>query len=237
MYEMPYRYDIDDRGRTYSPVLGRMVELSRPMRYAVDLLNSNGFVDGTDRVTVGTFVALMDRGILREATPRSHGRGSGHHYPAHRPDQVWDEAHAMNDMCCTLNPLGHGRDECPASRAVEVSDELVELPAFGATVHFVHEGRMVSGEVRSTVTGGGEPARVVLFSRDLGHTHRIDHGVTIRVADLVAVRVPVRATFEGREVSQHTCGAVKYFDETPDACSWCYKPGTWVPLYTLGGAK
>lgn len=53
----------------------------------------------------------------------------------------------------------------------------------------------------------------------------------------VAGAVPQRATFDGRPVWQHACGAVKYFEVAPleADCSWCYKSGEWRALYTLGG--
>jgi len=84
-------FPIDDRGYTFSHVLDREVKLSPAMQRLVRALNQHGNVDpvrdcgrGTG---VNTVVALMDRGILREAK-RSHGV----HQVATTPAQVWDEA-------------------------------------------------------------------------------------------------------------------------------------------------
>lgn len=94
---MPNLFPIDDRGRTFSYIQHRTVKLTAAMQRLVKALNQHGDIDTIrDGGTVGTVVALMERGILREATPRSHGRGSGHHYPATTPEQMWDEAHAMH---------------------------------------------------------------------------------------------------------------------------------------------
>lgn len=79
--------------------------------------------------------------------------------------------------------------ETDEQRAARQATAPAPMPAFAETVYFEHGGRTVSGEVRSTVTGGGEPDRVVVYSRDLGHTHRIDHGITVRVADLLPAPV------------------------------------------------
>lgn len=83
-----------ENGKTFSPVLGRQVKITPPMQRLLNALTVHGDVDTIrDGGVVTTVVALMDRGILREATPRSHGKGSGHHYPATTPEQVWVEAH------------------------------------------------------------------------------------------------------------------------------------------------
>lgn len=55
--------------------------------------------------------------------------------------------------------------------------------------------------------------------------------------DRIAAGLPQRALFGEREVSQHACGAVKYGEGMPGACSWCHDVGPWVPLYTLPGAE
>jgi hypothetical protein len=70
--------------------------LTPAMQRAVDILRQDGYVDKIDGITVGTIVALMERGILREATPLRHGLSAGRHYPATTPEQVWDEAHDTN---------------------------------------------------------------------------------------------------------------------------------------------
>src|ERR1044071_10067432 len=103
MYEMPYRYNATlENPRVYSPVLGKMVTLSMDMIRLVCALDEYGYVDPIrDGLKTGTITALMSRGILREAKGRY-----GRHYPAHRPEQVWDEAHQCG---CTRNPLGHSR--------------------------------------------------------------------------------------------------------------------------------
>jgi hypothetical protein len=72
-----------------------------------------------------------------------------------------------------------------AAAAQGIDLEPAPLPTFGQTVYFRHDGRTVSGEVRSTRTGGNLPDAVVVFSTDLGHTHRIDHGIAVNVADLL----------------------------------------------------
>lgn len=94
MYEMPFHYNVGSKGTTYSPVLHRMVKLTAPMISLVRALNKHGYVDPIrDGGTVGTFVALMNRGILREAKGRY-----GRHYPAHTPEQVWEEAHTQHRL-------------------------------------------------------------------------------------------------------------------------------------------
>lgn len=69
------------------------------------------------------------------------------------------------------------------------------------------------------------------------HAH-VDEGPRYsltQVLDRIAAQMPQRAMFDGRPVWQHACGAVKYGNGFPDGCSWCYKPGAWQSLYTLGG--
>lgn len=80
-----------------TPEAAPVKPLSAPMQRAVDILARDGYVDTIDGVTVGTIVALMRRGILREATPLGHGLSAGRHYPATTPAQVWDEAYAEYD--------------------------------------------------------------------------------------------------------------------------------------------
>lgn len=65
-------------------------KLSPAMERMVRALEAHGYVDTIrDGGTVNTVVALMDRGILREATPRWHPLGPGRHYPAtERTDQL-----------------------------------------------------------------------------------------------------------------------------------------------------
>jgi hypothetical protein len=67
---------------------------------------------------------------------------------------------------------------------------MTQLPTYAQVVYFEHDGRTVSGEVRSTVSGGGWN-HVVLFSRDLGHTHRINDGIVVDAADLLPAPTPV----------------------------------------------
>jgi hypothetical protein len=65
--------------------------LTPPMEEAMTIARHNGYVypSSLRRNGVGTIVALMRRGLLREADPHRHGR----HYLATTPAQVWDEAH------------------------------------------------------------------------------------------------------------------------------------------------
>lgn len=69
-----------------------------------------------------------------------------------------------------------------------------------------------------------------------------------RVACFTAIekidaKLPVRraADLDGDWYWQHTCGAVRYGDgdRQPETCSRssCFLPGTWRPLYTLGGGR
>lgn len=67
-------------------------KLNELQRRAVDFAETNGSVRPSDGFTLGTIVALMDRGYLREADPH-HGR---RHYLTTTPAQVWDKAHAEN---------------------------------------------------------------------------------------------------------------------------------------------
>jgi len=70
--------------------MAKSQKLSPAMQRLVRALETYGYVDPIrDGGTVGTVVALMDRGILREA--RNY---KGVHFPATTPEQVWDEAHA-----------------------------------------------------------------------------------------------------------------------------------------------
>ena len=97
--------------------------LSRAMQRAKDILDRDGYVDTIDGVTVGTIVALMDRGILREVTPLRHGLSAGRNYPATTPEQVWDEAHAEHEQCgCLRNPIGHSRAEHPTDDAADAME-------------------------------------------------------------------------------------------------------------------
>lgn len=84
MYEMPHRFGpADANGRVFSPVQHRMVKLTPAMVKAVEILDRFGYVSVGGGVKVATAVALMDRGILREA--KSHG---SRHYPATTREQV-----------------------------------------------------------------------------------------------------------------------------------------------------
>jgi hypothetical protein len=69
--------------------------LTPPMEEAMTIARHSGYVYASNlrRNGVGTIVALMRRGLLREADPHRHGR----HYLATTPAQVWDEAHAEVD--------------------------------------------------------------------------------------------------------------------------------------------
>lgn len=71
----------------------KATKLSPKMRDAVALLARDGFVSRSREVGSATIVALMERGILREA-----GSRSGHlHFPATTPEQVWTAAHEEYD--------------------------------------------------------------------------------------------------------------------------------------------
>ena len=77
-----------ENGKAWSPVLGRWVLVTLPMRRLIRALNTFGYVDQIrDGGTVGTVVALMDRKILRECKGLK-----GRHYPATTPAQVYAEA-------------------------------------------------------------------------------------------------------------------------------------------------
>jgi hypothetical protein len=79
---------IVENGKVWSPVLGCWAQVSLPMRRLINALNEHGYVDPIrDGGRSGTFVALMQRGILREAKGRA-----GRHYPATTPEQVYAEA-------------------------------------------------------------------------------------------------------------------------------------------------
>lgn len=87
--------------------------LTPAMQRAVKILEADGYVDTIDGVTVGTIVALMNRGILREATPLHHGLGAGRNYPATTPEQVWEDAYDMHmDEC---DRIARERDEREAA--------------------------------------------------------------------------------------------------------------------------
>lgn len=66
----------------------------------------------------------------------------------------------------------------------QMSNVFPSLPDFNETVYFEHGGRVLSGIVRSTCTGGGFN-EIVAFSTELGHVNRIDDGVRVQVADLL----------------------------------------------------
>jgi hypothetical protein len=121
MYETPYRYNaFSADGKVYSPVLGKMVKLSPKMVRLVHALDEYGFVDPIrDGGTVSTFVALIDRGILR---PAKSSRGI--HFPATTPAQVWDEAHA-EDARRVAEKEAHA--ECP--------EQWVQMDEDGAIRH------------------------------------------------------------------------------------------------------
>ena len=79
-------------GRVYSAVLGKHVTLTKPMLSLVRALNQRGHLDPIrDGGRVGTYVALMDRGILRETR-----NTRGVHMPATTPEQVEEAAYAEN---------------------------------------------------------------------------------------------------------------------------------------------
>src|ERR1041384_94854 len=87
-------FRIDERGYTFNAE-GGGVELSPAMQRLVRALNTHGYIDpsrdfGRGRGTgVNTVVALMKRGILREAKGRW-----GRHEVATTPAQVEEEAYA-----------------------------------------------------------------------------------------------------------------------------------------------
>lgn len=164
--------------------------LTLPMQRLVKALERHGDVDTIrDGGTIGTVVALMDRGILREATPRSHGKGSGHHYPATTPEQVWDEAHALNGMCCTLNPVGHARTECPAN----VDDWQDPEEGSGSMFIGAASGRLVNPE--------GTPAAVTALGGTFG-------GAIVTPADALPTPAqgPIRT---GKRFAEMTMGELR----------------------------
>lgn len=67
---------------------GPIVKLSPTMTRAWTIAQTFGSVSTADGFTVGTLVALMDRGLIREADPHHDGR----HYPATDRDAVHAEA-------------------------------------------------------------------------------------------------------------------------------------------------
>lgn len=78
----------------------------------------------------------------------------------------------------------------------------------------------------------------------LAETEHAPHTYRAALARLnrIAGAVPQRASdASDRGVWQHACGNVKALDDDPidgvheRGCSWCYKPGMWRALYTLGG--
>lgn len=74
--------------------MSKAKNLTPAMRRVVEILHRDGYVDKIDGISVNTIVALMDRGILREATPLGWGATGRVHFAATTPTQVEAEAYA-----------------------------------------------------------------------------------------------------------------------------------------------
>lgn len=111
-------------------------KLSPAMEYAVLTLKADGYIENfrsvgptRKRITTGTIVALMDRGIVREQD--RYGR----HYPATTPEQVHAEAEAENNrrICAgdTVERVNERGPQHPHGKVLTLSDAgLMALVSF-----------------------------------------------------------------------------------------------------------
>lgn len=156
--------------------------LSPAMESLVRALNEYGYIDPIRdcgrRQGVNTLVALMDRGIIREAKHRH-----GVHFPATTPEQVWDEAHAENDRRAAER-AAHA--ECAEQWLTTVDDEGRQMHTrntrTGGTIR-VHGNSFRSWAVvapgqRYGMTAGGtwQEARRAAdrFEREQAHAGALD---------------------------------------------------------------
>lgn len=172
-------FPIDERGHTFNAE-GREVKLSPAMQQLVRALNAHGHVDpirdfgrGTG---VSTAVALMQRGILREAK-RSHGV----HMPATARVQVEEEAYA-EDARREAEAKAHAADP---TRWVQV-DEGCQKRHIRSTV----DGRTV--EIYST----GHNHWQIIIGGDLSNYGR-SAGGSFEEARAAADRVECEQAWDG----------------------------------------
>jgi hypothetical protein len=95
--------------------------LTPPMEAAMVIAREKGYIHTSDlrHSGVGTVVALMRRGLLREADPHRYGR----HYLATTPAQAWDEVHTENERFELTPRFPEGTPEY-AAYAAELKTEL-----------------------------------------------------------------------------------------------------------------
>lgn len=199
----------------------KVMKLSPAMRRAANILAKDGYVDAIDGITVGTIVALMRRGILREATPLSHSLSAGRHYPATTPEQVWDEAHTENEQRFLTPEFPAGTPEYEAY-AAELRTELDKWVA-GEAPYDAQPAPSLADDV-AELRAALEP---------LAEIAPVYHHALAPMVDRIAAQVPVRATGpRGSVLTLHTCGAITY-GEHEEVCLTCRRPGTWRALYVL----
>lgn len=96
-----------------SPAMQRLVYALKTYGH-VDPIRDCGRTAAGGRIGINTIIALMDRGILREAKTRR-----GVHFPTTTPEQVWDDAHA-EDARRAAEQAAHAAD---GENWVTVDDE------------------------------------------------------------------------------------------------------------------
>lgn len=172
-----YLFPIDDKGWTFSYAQCRMVKLSPVMQSLVRALHRHGYVDPIrDGGRSGTFVALIQRGILREAKGRN-----GRHYAATTPAQVeadaYDEAKrraAETEAHAECPEQWMQADEGNQVRHVRRSRQgyLIEVEESGYGIWYVR----INGRTPLTAGGTFEEARLAAdrFERNQAHAEHSD---------------------------------------------------------------
>jgi hypothetical protein len=169
--------------------MSKVKQLSPAMQAMVRVLEIHGNIDpvrdlgrrsGGGKFTSATILALMDRGILREA-----GSRSGHvHFPATTPEQVWAAAHEEDDAR-EAERVAH--DDDPEQWLTTVDEDGEEMHVrdlrTGGTISAVrhhglyrHWGIYYPGQVISmSAAGSAAEARLAAdrYERDQAHTEAL----------------------------------------------------------------
>jgi len=176
-------FPIDGRGRTFNAE-GVEIKLSPAMQSLVHALNAHGHIDpirdcgrygfgGSGRTGTATIVALMSRGILREAK-----YSNSVHMPATTPAQVEEEAYA-EDARRDAEQAAHAADPTRWMQTVNgEGDELhTRMTRTGRELCVVREGFrfwricVPNSMIDRSAGGTFEQARAAAdrFERDVAH--------------------------------------------------------------------
>jgi hypothetical protein len=154
--------------------MSKTAKLSPVMQTAMHILAAYGRIDRGLGVKSATIVALMDRGIIREA-----GRSSGHmHFAATTPEQVWDDALAEDarreaEQTAGLEHWGQSVDD-------EGREVHTRVTRTGATLLLIKQGyrywhAIVDGSLKYSAAGDFAEVRRAAdrFEREAAHVEYV----------------------------------------------------------------